>query len=483
MSDPDDEENGRTDLDDQSMDEVYDMTDDLDESVDTLASPTKASMDIDDESDVVPYRRKDAPTRSVPEGSSTSRDIHGTSSDDDDDDEPPEIPGSPMKPASTGQATTHNSNESAEVEATMDGESSSSEEEYETDKQSRKDRINDQRRSIASTTTSSTQASTTSSSSSTTCTVRTATTTSQDNTQAQPKQHSVQPAVRKTSTTSSSTSNSQNEAMYKAVANKMMTSPSDAKFTYKQQVESDAKANSPTIPIASTSKSPTSITSTSRGATTASKASDLNFPPEILQLLQFVDDFHPETIEIPTIVQPFVPEYIPSIGSPYEGVHVLRPDNMDDPIGLVVLAEPHAMQSNVAELQLMLKADYKSVHARWELSVLSIENAHERPDAIDAWINSVSKIHQSQPLCQVHYTRPFPAVEVLMEVWPSEVEAALSQIKLPSAALDVSVDEYSRIVCGLLDIPVYPWHIRESLHVLFTLYQAFHENPHFAQYK
>ncbi|RHY26582.1 hypothetical protein DYB32_007481, partial [Aphanomyces invadans] len=212
--------------------------------------------------------------------------------------------------------------------------------------------------------------------------------------------------------------------------------------------------------------------------------------------LQYIEDFRPETIDIPTIVQPFIPEYIPAIGAPFEGIHVLRPDGQEDPIGVVVLAEPGATQSNVAELQLMLKSDYKPAHAKWELPVLTIENAHERPHAIDEWIASVAKIQQAQPLCQVHYTKSFPSLDVLLDLWPAEFEAALAQVRsqcsiliqlhgqmpLPPAALNVSLAEYTRLVCGLLDIPVYDGHVRDSLHVLFTLYQAFQGNAHFAQF-
>jgi hypothetical protein len=50
--------------------------------------------------------------------------------------------------------------------------------------------------------------------------------------------------------------------------------------------------------------------------------------------------------------------------------------------------------------------------------------------------------------------------------------------KLPSAQLDVDVKTFAKIVCSILDIPVYQNSI-ESLHLLFTLYAAFKENQHF----
>ena len=40
--------------------------------------------------------------------------------------------------------------------------------------------------------------------------------------------------------------------------------------------------------------------------------------------------------------------------------------------------------------------------------------------------------------------------------------------------------EYVKVVCAILDIPVYA-NIKESLHVLFTLFSEFKTNVHFQQ--
>lgn len=46
------------------------------------------------------------------------------------------------------------------------------------------------------------------------------------------------------------------------------------------------------------------------------------------------------------------------------------------------------------------------------------------------------------------------------------------------------MEEYCRVACNILDIPVMPdnknsSNVVESLHVMFTLYSAFKENQHF----
>lgn len=104
-----------------------------------------------------------------------------------------------------------------------------------------------------------------------------------------------------------------------------------------------------------------------------------------------------------------------------------------------------------------------------------------------------------------------PDIEELMSPWPIEFEEALKRndVKLPSADVELSLQDYVKLLCVLLDVPVYTTnhqnmsaaerekemlgglkakaaakkstsHI-ESLHVLFTLYSDFKNNQHFAR--
>lgn len=55
-------------------------------------------------------------------------------------------------------------------------------------------------------------------------------------------------------------------------------------------------------------------------------------------------------------------------------------------------------------------------------------------------------------------------------------------MKAPSEDIDLSLSDYSRVACNILDIPVHGNinnSVVESLHVMFTLYSAFKENQHF----
>jgi intraflagellar transport protein 46 len=46
------------------------------------------------------------------------------------------------------------------------------------------------------------------------------------------------------------------------------------------------------------------------------------------------------------------------------------------------------------------------------------------------------------------------------------------QAPLPTSGLKIGLPDYARIMCAMLDIPVYD-KVTESLHVLFTLYSEF----------
>ncbi len=108
----------------------------------------------------------------------------------------------------------------------------------------------------------------------------------------------------------------------------------------------------------------------------------------------------------------------------------------------------------------------------------SIEDATKNSAAIDRWIHSISDLHRSKPPPQVHYRRNMPDVDKLMEVWPEEFESILDAFNLPSPELDLSISEYSKLLCSILDIPVHDNPI-ESLHLMFSLFIDFRNNPHF----
>ncbi|KAJ0401609.1 hypothetical protein ATCC90586_007051 [Pythium insidiosum] len=198
----------------------------------------------------------------------------------------------------------------------------------------------------------------------------------------------------------------------------------------------------------------------------------MRVPQEIQALFRHVDDYHPEELDLPTRLEPFIPDFVPTIGLPFDGIQVPRPDGLQDDTGIAVLREP-VVQSNAAELELLLRARVKSKRQQDTRSVVvhSIEDAAHRPREIDRWIAGVAKVQATQPRAQVLYKKPMPTILSLMEYWPEGMCDFLSTAPLVSLEkMDLSLQETVDIVCGVLDIPVYPQQRLHSLHLLFSLY-------------
>jgi intraflagellar transport protein 46 len=114
----------------------------------------------------------------------------------------------------------------------------------------------------------------------------------------------------------------------------------------------------------------------------------------------------------------------------------------------------------------------------------SVESAEKNPKKILEWINSVGDVHKSKQPPSVSYTQRMPDIDFLMQEWPAEVEEILSEINVPSEEIDLTLEEFCRVACNIIDIPVHrngDNNIIESLHVMFTLFSAFKENQHFKQ--
>eukprot|EP01035_Chromulina_nebulosa_P020202 gene20202-26223_t len=203
----------------------------------------------------------------------------------------------------------------------------------------------------------------------------------------------------------------------------------------------------------------------------------LDVATEVRDLFLYIERFKPHEVELETTLKCFIPDYIPSIGEIDGFVKIPRPDGKDDELGFKVLDEPSAVQSDPTVLELQLRAKSKKLQYS-EVAVRSIENAAKNPAAIDKWIQNVSDLHRSKPPPQVNYKKNMPDSEKLMEAWPEEFEQILKQIPLPSPELDMSLLEYVKVLCGILDIPVYDNPI-ESLHLMFSLFMDFRNNPHF----
>ncbi|EQC41856.1 hypothetical protein SDRG_00712 [Saprolegnia diclina VS20] len=239
-----------------------------------------------------------------------------------------------------------------------------------------------------------------------------------------------------------------------------------------EEEEHAAASESATAPSAASINVP--------GAYKESDFAHLKVTQDIKELFQYIGRFKAQEIELETRLKCFVPEYIPAIGEMDTFLKIPRPDKEADNLGLKVLDEPSIAQSDATVLDLQLRATSKKKHG--DIVVRSIENAEKNVKEIDRWIKSIGDLHRTKPPPQVHYSKSMPDIETLMQVWPDEFEELLSTMQLPNADLNVSLEQFTRIICAILDVPVYK-NVYESLHVLFTLFLEFRSNQHFMNYE
>ena len=217
------------------------------------------------------------------------------------------------------------------------------------------------------------------------------------------------------------------------------------------------------------------------GGYNAADFKHLNVSDEIRELFKYIGRFQAHNIELDTKLKPFVPDYIPSVGSIDEFIKVPRPDGKPDFLGLKVLDEPSSKQSDPAVLTLQLRQLTKESTGSKVDMVGRIEHTDDnKTKKVQQWIGSINDIHKNKPASAVQYTRRMPDIEALMQEWAPEMEAFLKQMKMPSGELDVDLKIFTKMLCSILDIPVYENPI-ESLHVLFSLYLEFKSNPIFKQ--
>lgn len=200
---------------------------------------------------------------------------------------------------------------------------------------------------------------------------------------------------------------------------------------------------------------------------------------EIRELFQYITRYTPQTIDLDYKLKPFIPDYIPAVGDIDAFLKVARPDGKPESLGLQILDEPAAKQSDPTVLDLQLRAIAKQPSGK-QMIVRSIVEPDKKPKEIDNWISSITDLHRQKPPQNVHYTKTMPDIETLMQEWPPEFEELLKLTNLPSAELNCDLTEYIDIICSILDIPVYKDRI-QSLHVLFTLYSEFKNSQHFNQ--
>ena len=164
-----------------------------------------------------------------------------------------------------------------------------------------------------------------------------------------------------------------------------------------------------------------------------------------------------------------------------------RPDGAADGCGSAWVDEPGPEQSEPTLLDLQLRAaSRRSGAGETEPShVRAIEHARVARE-VGRWVASVADVRRAAAAGGAAGAPPrpppLPDLERLLHEWPPAVQAALVAAPLPSADLDVSLADYLRIACALLDVPVRANGLVHAAYALFALFLDARDHPGLAAY-
>ncbi|EEZ97358.1 intraflagellar transport protein 46 homolog [Tribolium castaneum] len=203
---------------------------------------------------------------------------------------------------------------------------------------------------------------------------------------------------------------------------------------------------------------------------------NLDVSPEIKDIFQYITKYIPQQMGLDHKFKPFVPEFLPAVGDIDAFLKVLPPKTLlsdadfvaNQQLGLVVLDEPAANQSDPALLHLQLRAESVKTTNDSTVVVKKIDNVEKNAKIIDKWIKDISALHKSKSFPAVRYTEPMPDLDELMQEWPESMEKQLSENGFPEPKGNLS--DYVQEVCGLFQIPVK--NKIQALHLLFSLFAA-----------
>jgi len=128
---------------------------------------------------------------------------------------------------------------------------------------------------------------------------------------------------------------------------------------------------------------------------TARGVEHLRVEDDIKDLFDCISHYKPEIRDIETKLEPFIPDYIPAVGDIDAMIKIPRHDRVDLELGLEIVDEPCAAQSDPTVLDLHLRAISKTTSVK-AVEVRQIKEPNENPKALDSWITSITDLHRDK---------------------------------------------------------------------------------------
>ena len=149
---------------------------------------------------------------------------------------------------------------------------------------------------------------------------------------------------------------------------------------------------------------------------------------EIQDLFGYIIKYRAQTIILDYKLKPFIPDYIPAVGDIDAFLKVKRPDTETDQLGLTVVDEPLAGQSDPSVLDLQLRAISK--HSAGKAArVKKIISGEAGNKEVEKWIMDISDLHRTKPPPSVNYRNPMPDIDRLMQVRSDSLTKYIAKFK------------------------------------------------------
>ncbi|KAL3277173.1 hypothetical protein HHI36_012524 [Cryptolaemus montrouzieri] len=208
---------------------------------------------------------------------------------------------------------------------------------------------------------------------------------------------------------------------------------------------------------------------------------NLDVEEEVKELFQYIVKYMPQQLTLDYKFKPFIPDYLPAVGDIDAFLKVLPAERtllgehfniQEQQLGFGILDEPATAQSDAALLHLQLRASSLGMpQDTADVIVKKVDKADKNQKVIDKWIKDVSDLHKSKSSPIVRYPESMPDIDDLMQEWSEEMESRLKEHGFPVPEENMTLSEYSELVCDIFQIPITKNKVH-SLHLLFSLYAA-----------
>ena len=145
-----------------------------------------------------------------------------------------------------------------------------------------------------------------------------------------------------------------------------------------------------------------------------SEYDNLPVSSEVKELFDYILRYTPQKIELDCKLKPFIPDFIPAVGDIDAFIKVQGEEK--ETLGLTVLDEPSAKQSDSNILELQLRSVSKQTSSKLA-KIKRVANMDKDSKVVDKWIKDLAELHRSKPPPTVQYSKQMPEIDQLMQVF------------------------------------------------------------------